>query len=340
MRVSAWGCALGLLCLSCGIEILAAQATAQQAAAFSRVVSPSDPQSYHIALNTLAACQPPVDPQTPICHQKITSATIAVLSQGLSLPIQVIRASDVSELDVARMPTHLLVLFPRGRPRPSDAFILKQLDPVWSKGWLVSVTRSDRSITPYCSRDSLSAELAEASARPIPDKAADAALSQAILTLGSQPGRRLLLVDIALARIKSTPLWASIATKLVDTVYVVDGGKFVSVPYAPTDLTESQAGINPGVWNANIRWRGQGIFHEVRLRSAMKHMISDGRYDYDIQFTAPNETTPLILRLPNQQNFLSSKIKAQLYTVANEAQPGSINMARIHSDRPLSLRTE
>lgn len=339
MRGSAWGCALGLLCLSFGIEILAPQATAQQAAAFSRGVSPSDPQSYHIELNTLAACQPPVDPQTPICHQKITSATIAVLSQGLSLPIQVIRASDVSELDVARMPTHLLVLFPRGRPRPSDAFILKQLDPVWSKGWLVSVTRSDRSITPYCSRDSLSAELAKASARPIPDEAADTALSQAILTLGSQPGRRLLLVDIALARIKSTPLWASIATKLVDTVYVVDRGKFVSIPYPPDDMLPIGIG-SIGTWNARIRWRGQGIFHEVRLRSAVKDMISDGRYDYDIQFTAPIDSTPLTLRLPNQQNFLSSKIKVQLYTVAKVARPGGINMTRVHSDRQLSLRTE
>jgi hypothetical protein len=318
-------------------------AVSQETARVSAQEFSSAPRNYHIELSTLESCQPSQLHQASICSQNLAGSSLAVVSNDRDVPIRVVRASDASPADELSLPTHLLVLFPHGSPRPADAYILKRLHLVLQKGWLVSVTRSDRSITPYCSLDALPAELAKATATPISEGLADAAMTHAIDTLETQPGRRMLLIDIARARDKRTPQWVSSAAQSLGVVYVADRGKLVSIPYAPIssgELARQEFGIS-FVRNERIRWRRHGIFHEPSLFSAVRDMIADGRYDFDIQFTAPNGAPgPITLRLPNPQDTISNRITAQLYFVESKTGADNSEPVRVLSHRELNLRTE
>ena len=340
MRDRSWGCLIGFSGLILTAARAAACIFAQQTAPVGAQEFLSAPKNYHIELSTVESCQPPPLHQASICSQNLTGSSLAVVSNNRSVPIRVVRASDASTADESSLPTHLLILFPHGSPRPSDAYILKRLHLVLRKGWLVSVTRSDRSITPYCSLDSLPSELAKTAATPISDGPADAAMTHAIDTLETQPGRRLLLVDIARARDKRTPQWVSSAAQSLGVVYVADRGRLISTPYPPSSARESESGILfPR--NERIRWRKHGIFHEPSLFSAVRDMIADGRYDFDIQFTAPNGAPgPITLRLPNPQDTISNRITAQLYFVAHKTAAAHSEPIRVLSQRELSLRAE
>ncbi len=340
MRYRSWGCWTGFSGLILAAANVTPGAVAQEAARVSVQEFLSAPRNYHIELSTLESCQPSQLHQASICSQNLTGSSLAVESNDRSVPVRVVRASDASPADDLSLPTHLLVLFPHGSPRPTDAYILKRLHLVLQKGWLVSVTRSDRSITPYCSLDALPAELAKATATPISEGLADAAMTHAIDTLETQPGRRLLLVDIARARDKRTPQWVSSAAQSLGVVYVADRGRLISTPYPPSSARESESGILfPR--NERIRWRKHGIFHEPSLFSAVRDMIADGRYDFDIQFTAPNGAPgPITLRLPNPQDTISNRITAQLYFVAHKTAAAHSEPIRVLSQRELSLRAE
>ncbi len=352
MRDRSWGCLIRfsgsiLTAASAAACIFALQTAPAGAQGFL-----SAPKNYHIELSTVESCQPPQLHQASICSQNLTGSSLAVVSNNRSVPIRVVRASDASTADESSLPTHLLVLFPHGSPRPSDAYILKRLHLVLRKGWLVSVTRSDRSMTPYRSLDALPAELAEAAAMPISESLADAAMTHAIDTLERQPGRRLLLVDIARARDKRTPPWVHSAAQSLGVVYVADRGKLISIPYLPGNIPEQTAaellgdplsgyGSTFQVYNKRIRWRRHGVFHEPSLFSAVKDMIADGKYDFDIQFTAPDDAPgPVTLRLPNQQDTISDRITAQLYFVAHKTDAAHSEPIRVLSQRELSLRAE
>ena len=347
MRYRSWGCWTGFSGLILAAANVTPGAVAQEAARVSVQEFLSAPRNYHIELSTLESCQPSQLHQASICSQNLTGSSLAVESNDRSVPVRVVRASDASPADDLSLPTHLLVLFPHGSPRPTDAYILKRLHLVLQKGWLVSVTRSDRSITPYCSLDALPAELAKATATPISEGLADAAMTHAIDTLESQTGRRLLLVDIARARDKRTPQWVSSAAQSLGVVYVADRGKLVSTPYLPGNITDQTArdilglGDARQTYNKRIRWRRHGIFHEPSLFSAVRDMIADGKYDFDIQFTAPDDAPgPVTLRLPNQQDTISDRITAQLYFVAHKTDAAHSEPIRVLSQRELSLRAE
>ena len=350
MRYRSWGCWTGFSGLILAAANVTPGAVAQEAARVSVQESSSAPKIYHIELSTLESCQPSQLHQASICGQKLTGSSLAVESNDRAVPIRVVRVSDASPADDLSLPTHLLVLFPHGSPRPSDTYILNRLHLVLQKGWLVSVTRSDRSITPYCSLDALPAELAKATATPISEGLADAAMTHAIDTLETQPGRRLLLVDVARARDKRTPQWVSSATQSLGAVYVVDRGKLISIPYLPGNIPDQLAaellggclsGSTCQFYNERIRWRRHGIFHEPSLFSAVRDMIADGRYDFDIQFTAPNGAPgPITLRLPNPQDTISDRITAQLYFVAHRTDAAHSEPIRVLSQRELSLRAE
>ncbi len=320
-----------------------------QGAAFPRPLSsdsvPSRPaglQTYHIELNTLPGCR---IESIENCAGQLSQSNIVVSSNGRSYPVRVTTADKIKRKNASAFPTHLLVVFPRGRPRPSDAYILKKLKRALAKGWLISVTRSDGSLTPYSTGATLAGELAAASRAQIPGKQADTALAQALETLKTFAGRRLLVVDVAKAHDKHPPTWASLLAKTFGAIYLVDGGVRRQVYY--DESWGASGGTSPaggGFLYKRVRFFEGGISHEVRLGSAIKDMLKDGSYEYDIQLVLPDaqstSASPITLILHNSLARVPYQTSTDLYSVAVRTVDGKPLAIRAAPSQKLLVREE
>jgi hypothetical protein len=299
-------------------------------------------QTYHIELNTLSGCR---IESFENCAGQLSQSNIAVSSNGRSYPVRVITADQVKRENASVFPTHLLVVFPRGRPRPSDAYILKKLKRALARGWLVSVTRSDGSLTPYSTGAALAGELAAASSAHIPGRQADTALAQALETLKTFAGRRLLVVDVAKTHDKHPPAWVSLLAKTFGAIYLVDGGVRRQVYY--DESWGSSGGTSPAGGEflyKRVRFFQGGVSHEVKLGSAIKDMLKDGSYDYDIQFVLPdtqsNSSSLITLTLHNSLAKVPYQASTDLYSVAVRTVDGKPLAIRAAPSQKLLVREE
>ena len=289
---------------------------------------PGESQIYHIELNTLKDCL------NGECPFHFSEGNFAVSLNGRQYPVRVLRPYKTNSPAASRFQTHMLVVFPPGTPRPSDATVVKSLKRVLPRGWLVSVSRSDGSFTPFSSAATLTAALAATSAVPLNAERAVVAAQSVIETLEKFPGRRLLL-DVAGAHNKPSPQWTSLETGTHVQVYIVDGGTKKMVYYDESwgAATRWPSPAGGDYLSKRARFYESGVFHEVKLDTAVKDILADTRYNYDLSFAIPASQTdpasPITLTLRNATGLLPYDAKAELYTVAIQTVDG----------KPLAIRT-
>jgi len=303
--------------------LLTAQAQPASPALPQSSPTPPDPNSqvYHIELSTLRDCL------HGHCPSRFTDRNFAVSQNGHQYPVRVSLPFKANSADASGFPTNLLVVFPSGTQRPKDADLVRSLNRVLSEGWLVSVNRPDGSYTPYATADSLAAALAAAPAAPLTASQTDQASQSEIETLESFPGRRLLLLVVDIPRGKPAPLCWSLAMKIHAQAYIVDGGMIKMVYYNESWGTGKANAPRGGDYlPKKVRYYNNGVFHEVTFSAAMKDMLKDARYDYDLQFAIPDSqsdtASPITLTLLKTKGLLPYGQKAKLYTVAERAADG------------------
>jgi hypothetical protein len=333
MKVMSAGFLLGV-CLFLGYSSSSLFLTAQvQTAALALPHSSpttADPTSrvYYIELSTLRDCL------HGDCPSRFTDRNFAVSYQGRQYPVRVSLPFKANAADASGFPTHLLVVFPSGAQRPNDADLVKSLNRVFSEGWLVSINRPDGRFTQYSTGpDSLAAALAATPAAPLTDTQADLAAQSEIEILESYPSRRLLLLVVDIPRGKPVPLWRILAMKTHAQAYIVDGGMIKMVFYDESWGTGEA--YTPGGGDylpKKVRYSDNGVFHEVKFSAAMKDILKDARYDYNLQFTIPDSqsgpASPITLTLVKAQGLLPYQQNVELYTVAEKAANGNSIAAR------------
>lgn len=301
----------------------------------------SGEQTFHIELNTLPGCY---QSGCDSLFSNFGDKDITAFQNGRQYTVQLIRR------DKPDFPTHLLVVFAEGVKRPGNAELADRLNKPFSKGWLVSVARKDGSFTPYGSKETLAQALARTPATPLNSTAGQRGLREAIETLEGFPGRRVLLVVNAQDR--ALPPWVSDSAKTLAPVYVVDGGDRKKVYFGMSTWGGTVAPLAENWKTVTKRVFHEGVMHEVKLSSAMKDIVADSRYDYDLSFSMPASesddpavprairvelTTRHMVTASGYAIAIPDSLRAGLYTVANEGMDGSVEQARIAVPQDLSV---
>jgi hypothetical protein len=298
-------------------------------------------QTFHIELNSLPGC---FEKGCDNLFSDFGDKDVTALQQGRQYPVQVARG------DKSNFPAHLLVVFGAGAKRPGDTGFAGKLDRPLSRGWLVSVAQKDGSFTPYCNKETLAHALAGTSTEAFSARAAEVGLRSAIETLQGFPGRRVLL--FINAGDADLPKWLGDAARALAPIYVVDGGEQKKVHSYMTNWG-GEVAPHAGDWRmVTRRMYDGGVMHEVKLSSAMKDLVADSQYDYDLSFSMPaseseNPAVPLALRveLTTRHNVTASgyaiaipnSLRAGLYTVAGQKMGGSTAQARIAIPQDLTV---
>jgi hypothetical protein len=264
-------------------------------------------QEYHIEVTGEAGrgCE-------SLTHQ-LSEKNFAVSQNGHQYPIRVFQPLKTKATSGQGYPTHLLVVFPPNAKRPKDTNIVKSLRKALSEGWLVSVTRSDGGFTPYSTDAAklLSALAATASA-PMSVPEAERSMQAATIDLSWLPGRRLLLV-VDGTHDEPSVSWMNQQMKLLSPVYICDGG--VGVNWSPPNDAHV-SGMQGTTTVIKVPMKYNGAFHEVDLNGAVKDIICDAYFDYDLVFTIqgsrPKSAQPITLTLHHAA--VLSSLKAELYT--------------------------
>jgi len=191
-------------------------------------------------------------------------------------------SGSISEF-AAQQPVHLLVLFPAGLARPSDAVLLNCLKKLPRNGWLVNIERKDGSLTGFVSRDALPGALAQTA----PGQDSHAQLDAAVDELLRDPRNSLLLFASKVQTEFKTPSYAEDLVRKRIPVYVVDGGRWGRIE-------RGDNGREPGTMpddyltTRKIRKITGGILHEVSLTGAVKDLIKDRKNGYPFLYSQPN----------------------------------------------------
>lgn len=290
-------------------------------AAPASLAAQSGAQTFHIELSTLPGCY---QHGCESLFSDFATKDIFVLENGRQYRAQ------LTPGDRPAFPPHLLVVFAPGARRPGNAKLAGMLKDPLSKGWRVSVAREDGTFTPYSGKDTLAQALAGASA--VPSGATELHdLNSAIATLDGIPGRRALLV--VNTRKAALPQWVNDTAGALAPVYVVDGGEQKRA-YFWTDAWSGGVSEPMENWKTVTKraWN-DGIMHEIKLPLAVKHIMTDSRYDYDLSFSVPASeieaaAKPLAVRVElNQRRAVTASgfaisipdsMRIGLYTVANQ----------------------
>lgn len=212
------------------------------------------------------------------CTQQLHNVAISVSLDAYRLPAHIVPVTTALPGTTTPPPTHLLLLYPPGSKRPSDKYILKRLKGALARNWLVSVTRSDGSQTPYGTGASLAHELAAASRTHLPSEQANHAWAQSLQALESFSGRRILLVDVSKSHKKKAPGWMSCLTYALLSVHIADGGRVKRVYYDNSWGTpEPNTPLGWYIIKEKVRYFDEGIYHEVNLGSAIKEILRQSR---------------------------------------------------------------
>ncbi len=208
---------------------------------------------------------------------------------------------------------------------------MRQLKRVLTAGWLVSVSREDGSFTRYAHEAKLRRELAVPTG-PVQDAGVDA-ISQAIGELRTEPGYRVLLVDMGGRADDRFVRWISSEASGLSPVYVSDGGK----TQVPTLTSEAEArgkeSTSPGdAGSKKERMYSDGVFHEVELEPALRHVFADRRFEYDVRFRLPESASsaeaPVKLTFLDPETHLPYELRTSLYSVETSTEGGVQSQAR------------
>ena len=308
-------------------------------AAAAQTSNPAVLQNIHIELTVV----PPSD------HPRHLSRGNFVVIQGAQrFPVRVSRQA---------FPTHLLVIFPAETQRPAAATFIMEMNRFFAKGWFISVSRPDGTLTPYCSNPKDLAVALAATGSLFPLAASE------IERLAEFPGRRVLLVveNSGLnARAHATDTiqeWPSLARKLRVPVYAVDGGLAprhqvcypplvnvnVTPPYnlsgpPPNDSNEFSQHCVYVIDPAEDQYM-HGIMHERKFDDAMRDVLRDARNNYDLYFSIPKSqlkiSGPITLKL-RHADLMS--LRVSMYSMAMLQSDGTLTATRIHVPQKLFVK--
>lgn len=283
--------------------------------------------TYHIEVNTQANA---LDTSAP---PPLSERSFVVSQNQHQYPFRITQPSGADPTAASSLPTHLLIVLAPGARRPKDADVLRRLATILSKGWLVSVGRTDGTFTPYLTGASLVAALASASTQPLPAAEEDAALEQATSGLQEFPGRRVLLVDLARSDTKPSHEWLARLAESLGPVYLVDGGQREQAYYdASWGYSRGPSPTREDFVNKRMRFLDEGVFHEINFAKAVKDALRDARYDYDLSFELPDSQFgaggPITLILKDASGIVLDSSRAELYTVSEQTIQGRILSTR------------
>lgn len=269
-------------------------------------------QEYHIEVNTLPGCF------FSGCAQAVGASNIRVTASGVRVPVRVRQPRRIKSGDSAATPVHLLVAFAPGVERPADAQLLANLQRALAAGWLVSICRADGTFTDYVHEPELRRALAEHADAAKADAGLDT-ISSAIEDLRTEPGYRVVLVDLGGKSDDRFVRWLASQADRLSPIYVSDGGK-AQMPYSPSAEEGYGGRANPLASAANKKERAytDGVFHELKLAQAINHALADARYDYDVRFRTPATTdanAPIKLTFLDPGTHLPYELRTDLYTV-------------------------
>jgi hypothetical protein len=140
-----------------------------------------------------------------------------------------------------------------------------------------------------------------------------------------------LILNVLGPKPSALPKWADDLWQSLAPYYVVDGGR-IAEECAPGGYSRNHGSW--GGWCGSIKERTYyyGAFHEVRLGSALKHALADGRFNYDLQFDIPvaeyDPASPIVLTLIHTKG-LRHDANATLYSVENRTVEGKETPARV-----------
>jgi len=300
---------------------------AERLAADSVDASANGAAAYHIEVNMLASCL------HYGCEHPLTEKNAILSEDGKTLPARVARLGDGKAGNAAPIPMHLLIAFAQGAPRPTNAELEKSLRRVSSAGWLVSVKRADGTFTPYCDGPRLGRELGSPSNGAAGDGGELSEIQKAIDDLSSRAGWRALLVDTAGSKPGAELAWVSQATSRLDVVYAVDGGRIFTFPDCDKAGGFDELGmLSSGTTSTMARTYHDGVIHEITWSKAIKHLVADREYVYDLEFKLPESAEqveqPLALTLRDPFTYGPDPVKVELYTVASGSEGGAANGVR------------
>lgn len=291
-------------------------------------------QEYHIEVNTLPGCF------FSGCAQAVSGANVRVTAGNARVAVRVAQPPGSGESASAAVPVHLLVAFAPGTERPADAELLAKLKPVLAAGWLVSVCRADGSFTAYGGEAELRSELAQHADAAKGDAGLDE-VSGAIEELRAQPGYRVLLADMDGSSNDKFVRWLANTADRLSPIYVNDGGK-AEMPSLPSSSGEYGGGSDllGGRKNQKERAYTDGVFHELTLAEAVRDVLADRRYEYDLRFHAPAGAAadmPVKLTFLDPGTHLPYEIRTDLYTVETREVEGK--PAKVRADATVRLKT-
>jgi len=278
---------------------------------------PDDSQEYHIEVtgNASAGCK-------TFPHQ-LSARNFSVSQNGHQYPFRVFQPLTTKETRGQGYPTHLLVAFSPNAKRPSDKDIVKSLRKSLSEGWLVSVSRTDGVFTPYSAdAATLLSTLGATTSAAMSAPEAERSMESAATDLSWLPGRRLLLVVVAGTHDEPPFSWMNQQTKVLSSLYIGDGG--VGIDYSPP-VSDHVSGMQGTTTVTKVRMYYNGAFHEVDFNDAVKDILCDAYFDYDLVFTIQasqlNAVQPITLTL-HHATVLSS-LKAEPYTIGRSTVDGA-----------------
>lgn len=282
---------------------------------------------YHITVSVLPSC---IDFG---CEKPLSEKNAIVSENGHMLPVHVERLRNNNSGNAALVPVHVLIAFAQGAPRLSDTELLMSLRRIFSAGWLVSVMRTGGTFTPYCDRTCLERDLA-GKLNPTTGAGSDAiAIQKAIDDLGRKAGLRLLLVETQKGAHGTVPAWVKQAAARLDAVYAIDGGEtFTSPDCMATWYPDPGGGACSGTIRKTVREYSDGVIHEVTWSNAINHLVSDRKFNYDVQFSLPASRGgighPLTLTLRDTHSLGPGEVNAELYAVAPASENGALEGVR------------
>jgi len=282
---------------------------------------------YHIEVSMVASCF------QMGCEHRLTGKNAVVSQDGHILPARVERLVMTNSGSRPPVPIHLLVVLERGARRRSAAGLANSLERLFSAGWLVSAMRADGTFTPYCDGAGLARELRKLSATPVSAEAEQSAIRNAVDDLNRQAGLRFLLVDTARGKHRTDPAWLAEAASKLDMVYAVDGGKVETFPDCDSAADFDQLGwLCNGTALKRSRSYRDGVAHELSWSKAIKRLLADRKYDYDVKFSLPESANvvarSLTLTLRDPYSYGPEPVHVEFYTKASGFQIDAAGAAR------------
>jgi hypothetical protein len=210
--------------------------------------------------------------------QHLSTKNFIVTQQGHRYPIRLAQPPLKDHAPASDVPTHLLVVVRGHTAKPvNTGDLLKQLAPVFERGWQVSIMRPDGYATPYLAT---AADLLTSLAAP---KQSSPPPGMTLAELQTIPGRCVLLVVGPLTRKDNG--WFQTERDFVSSIYVADGG----VPtkrypeYADADGGTYTPDLPPAI--VRVRSYSQGMAHEKDVAAAVKDALLDAHNFFDLSFT-------------------------------------------------------